>query len=664
MIRKAQEGQNPHAWVDIKRIVKIPIAEPITQAEVDEIDRQWVLAPARRRGFKIMPHQAAALLAWQRHEGGFIKVGVGMGKTLISLLIAQAAYQSGKYKRILLHVPAHVYLQLVVKDLAWTRTRVRFTVPVHKLGNTTGARRRAIAQQAKHKKGLYILPYSCLSTKDAHEVLWGIAPSLIIADECQKVASPRSARARRWRQYVNQRKPRIVVLSGTITRKGVSDYHQLATSSLRENCFLPLSPQMASEWGQVLNSTGFVDRRSATGPLRPLIDWAEANRPGAYPLDLGGFRKAFKARMESTPGVVSAGTDTIGTSLVICNRPVPQYEKTENWRTLHDHIEKINTMWITPCGDEIEHAIHAYKWLWELSAGFYNALEWPSAEKVAERRSIPLKDAARLLKEAVSHHAAHQEYARQLRRWLQDHPDLPNLDTPFLVGGDMKRHGASNVTRELYDTWTYMRDLARENMIERDSFPVRVCPFKIDHAVEWVTSKEHDHDVVVWYHHQEMGRWLVEAMRKEGHDNVLHCPAGNKANQALLDPSGKIVVASMRAHGVGKNLQMLGDQFFVEWLRGARDADQTIGRTHRHKQLRDTVTVYTNHTLEWDHENYAVTLNDALYIHETMQPHKLMYCTHDPIPKVVPFHVLKVKGFQPRFELSTDMKRNLAEKFG
>lgn len=148
--------------------------------------------------------------------------------------------------------------------------------------------------------------------------------------------------------------------------------------------------------------------------------------------------------------------------------------------------------------------------------------------------------------------------------------------------------------------------------------------------------------------------------------DVLHCPAGKAFNSLICDPANahRLVVASMTAHGTGKNLQHFQHQYFVQWPRSANIAEQTLGRTHRNGQKADELVVVTNSTLFFDHLNKAACINDALYIHQTTGTRqKLIYGTYDPIPKIFPPEVLRERGLQNRI-LDTSQRTMMHDKFG
>ncbi|MCP4897863.1 MAG: DEAD/DEAH box helicase family protein [bacterium] len=669
-LEAARKSAFPTGYVEVGRIVQLPIVDELTKAEFEAYCEDNILAETFRKGWRFFPPQAEALLAYEMYSGLMAPIGVGWGKTLISLGIAERAYRKG-LRKILLLVPPEVYLQLVKTDIPWARSKIPLTVPLHGMGLRSREYRRMMAHS--NKKGCYILPYSCLSTKDTSEVLEKIQPQLIIGDEVHKLKNRQAARTKRLLTYLRDRfedghETEFVGMSGTVTAKSIRDYHHLIKAALGPNCPLPLSTQMASDWSIVID-TNASPSRSQTGPLRPLVEWARKNYPNEdFPITVPGFRKAFKLRLNTAPGVVATGDTEIGTSIIISNRPIIKPEAFEGWSKLEGLMDKVVDEWITPTGDEIEHAIHTWKWLYELSAGFYNELYWPEPEQVAIKFDIDIDEAKRRLKKAQIHHTLKQDYHRTLRHWLDAH-SRAGLDTPMLVALDMSKVEHRNVGTELYEAYKAMKDAEFEDMPERLSRAIRICPFKIDAAAEWASKlgKQRNGDpvgAIIWVHHKEMGQWCYEALLEAG-INALHCPAGNAGNRAILDPENgnKVIVASMTAHGTGKNLQHFQKQYFLQWPRPATTAEQTLGRTHRNGQEADELIVSTNWTTEFDYLNFAACLNDSLYIHQTTGTRqKLVYCGYDPLPPIFPPEVLKERGFQPKM-LSGEQRHILDMKF-
>lgn len=660
---------DPFTYAEIKRITDIPIQHPLDPVELEEFNRNHIQATYYDQGFRLLPAQANGLYAYQMFGTLFGRVLVGDGKTLTSLMIANHAYKKGR-NRIMLCVPPNVLGQLVETDIPWARSRVDLNLPIHILGGKGIEARRSLS--ASGRKGLYIMPYSLLRTEDTHENLTAIKPELIILDEAHNLSGRSSAQTRRMMSFIEKNLPELIVLSGTITRKSVKDYHHLLKNSLRTKCPLPIADRMVDDWAALIDAEASKDQEGAptqANPreMAPLVKWAGDNFPnniGDFSNDVYGFRRAYDVRLTTTPGVVSSDGSGIGTSLVMHNDPVPEYEKCEGWPKLKQLMDDVTDKWLTPNGDEISHAMLTWKWLNELcGAGFYNELIWPTPEKFSERKKISVAEATDIVERAKIHHAAGQAYEHELRAWLDSH-SRPSMDTPFLVGLEMARNGSKNTGEGLYSTWRDWKDLDFDGRPDRDSHARRICPFKINHAVKWAKQLG-GKGAIVWIYHQEAGNWLYESLIEEGLPAV-HCPAGDRFNHVILDPANtnKIMVASIKAHGQGKNLQHFSEQYFLQWPRDSVTAEQALGRTHRTGQKADELVVWTNQTLIFDQMNFAACLNDALYTHQTGGGRqKLIYASYDPLPKIFPPAVLVEKGLEAR-RLDRRQEELMREKFG
>lgn len=666
----------PYA-TEVDRIVNMPVILPMDKNEFEEFCRQNMLAEAYDNGKRFFDVQAEGISAWLMYDGAFCPVGVGFGKTLMSLAIAAIAHSQKDHKRGLLLVPPQVLGQLVETDIKWARSMIPMGMPIHILGGRDSATRRAMCK--RKNKGLYIMPYSFLSVRDTTEMLFDMDPSYIICDEAHNLANRQAARTKRLMDFVEKRKPKGVMLSGTITSKSVRDYFHLIKWALGDFNPLPNTISLANEWATVIDAqaTGTYgentgETKGASGPLLPLIRWAQRQFPDErWTENIPGFRAAYKKRLTTAPGVVSSGDATIGTSLIIANRPVTNPEASPGFVEMERHVKKIEDEWVTPNGDEIEHAIHKWKWLYELSSGFYNELSWPTPEKFADRRRISMEQAKEVLERSQEYHRAGQVYSSALRKWLEKN-HKPGIDTPFLVGGDMAKHGSKNVGNDLYKLWADHKGLDFEGRIERDSRAIRVCSYKVDMAVLWAKGEMPNGDGlpkgeggIIWVFHQAVGEWVFDCLVAAGVD-AIHCPAGADYNTKILDPQNakKVVVASIKAHGTGKNLQHFQHNYFMQWPRASVEAEQTIGRTHRNGQKADELIMWTNLTNEFDQLNFAACLNDSLYIHQTTgNRQKLIYATYDPTPKIFPSAVLRERGDKHVRILTREQQQALNERF-
>ena len=662
--------------LESQRIVLLPTVGLPTAEEVEAVSREVVQAEHFERGYRLHREQAGGLLAFDLYDGIFGPIGVGRGKTDLTILVADRAFRRGDCRRSLLLVPPNVLGQLVVTDIPRARRIYGIRVPFIIMAGKD--RRARLAACSSGKTGCYVAPYSYLSTRDAEEWLVALAPDLLILDEAHRVKNRKAARTARLLRSIVRCKPRLVALSGTVTSKSIRDYHHLANHALHENSPLPHEQVLADAWAGLVDATAGYDPGSAqTGPIAPLLEWARREFPNEdLPKGLPGFRAAFRLRLNSAPGVVSSGDAELGTSLLIRNAPVEEPEAADGYSEVARLVKQVEDLWISPSGDEIEHGMHKWRHLYELTSGFYYNLRWPSVAELVERRRLSEDESTAYLAQAQAHHAALQAYHKLLRSWLERR-GRPGLDTPFLVASDMARHGAEHVNDpDLFKAWREAKDLEFEGMPERISEPVRVSPWKVAHVAALAAAERtaglaegEPGGVLVWHWHNEVGRWLVEALEALG-EEPLWCPAdatrpGSSAR--ILDPASthKIVVAAMGGHGEGKNLQAFRRQVIAEFPRKADLLEQVLGRTHRYGQQADELVPVTVNTSEFDHQNMSACLIDSLYIHQsTGSRQKAIYASYDPLPLVYPPDFLRERGFADVAQLDPAARAALEEKFG
>lgn len=685
VLNMPHDGPAPVEWQEIRRIIGLPMVLPFEGPEVEEFSRTHVLATAYDEGFRLWGAQCEAVAAYMQYGGLFSPIGVGWGKTLITQMIAHEATKKG-FKRIMLLAPSSTVHQLVRIMFPIARSVVPINYPLLVLHGKSAAARRALAHSGK--RGVYINTYALLSRKDAEECLWAIKPELIICDEADHLGNRKSARTKRLLKYIDKHQPEGAVLSGTITRDTITDYAHLIKWVLGRKSPLPLSGHLVDEWASRIDANA-PTQTEATGPIVPLLEWARERFPDQeITEDVAGFRCAFKLRLKTAPGVVATGDAEIGPSLIIDNLPVPSPEKVKGWDEMQRLIEQVTKANLTPNMDEIDHAIHRYKWLYELTLGFYNELTYPTAAVFADREGTSFADAELILDTAEGLHMCQQEFNGAMRRWIDDF-GRRGLDTPLLVKGNMAHHRGKHTGMDLYELWRDWHDLRDELTVVltkararpmgerdlakrlarclRDKNAVRVCPYKIDHAVRWAKSlSKKNPGAIIWVYNIEVGRWVVEALREAGIENCSHRPAGERHNIGIEEDSTRadtIIVASMRAHGRGKNLQRLNQCLMVQWPRAAKLAEQLLGRLHRNGQQANQVWSNSVCTTEFDELCMAATLNDALYIHQTTgNRQKLIYCTYPTTPKIFPSEVLRERGFENK-ELTAEARKALRERF-
>ena len=82
-------------YAEIRRIIGMPLVFPMDGPECEAYCRENIIASAYEDGFRLWPVQAEAVAAFELYNGLFGPIGVGWGKTLVSLMIARR-YHTGR----------------------------------------------------------------------------------------------------------------------------------------------------------------------------------------------------------------------------------------------------------------------------------------------------------------------------------------------------------------------------------------------------------------------------------------------------------------------------------------------------------------------------------------------------------------------------------------
>lgn len=651
----------PIPMVELERILGLPLMHEFDEDDADVFSVERMRPEAYAEGLRISPTQTAMVRAYTDFGGGFFPVGTGFGKSLACFLIANEAFKAG-LRKILLLIPANASHQTAVQQLPFAKKMVPLEVAVYMTAGHSAEKRLSMCRS--HGAGLYIVNYSHISARNGLELLAVLEPELVIADESHYLANPRSGMGKKVYHLLDETGPQFVCMSGTIAKKRLKQFQPLILRALKERAPLPKQANVLDSWGVYLDSHATGDLPEGfPKSLEPLVLWARDNYPDKkFEPTTSDLREAFQLRLHSAPGVVATKGESVGTALYIQNEPVPDLDKTTGWDKAKELITKVEKEMVTPDGDVIEHPMLTYKWRYELSAGFYNSLQWPTTEHLLRyKMAQTAEEAAERLERSQQYHAALNTYHGLLGKFLKKAP--MGLDTPMDVGRSISKYQDRYVPTEVVEAWQAKEELDFEGRIERTAQVVMLSDGKINAALNWAAARKGG--CIIWWWNRGLGRRLAEVGMGMGLP-ILYCPAGAEANEAIIEHANadKIVVASIFAHGTAKNLQHFGDQYFVQFPRDSAHAEQTISRTHRQGQQRDELIVTTNLTTDFDHENYAAMLCDAVFAQTTLgQRQRVVFATYDPLPRVFSPEFLRAKGFRNN-DLTPEQKLMMRDKFG
>lgn len=536
---------------ELKRVIALPrrVWQDGYGASIDEMIAVTTGAFARPGGkMKLRAVQAAALCEAHSCGGLVCPMGVGSGKTLLSFLLAHVMDS----KRPLLLVPAKLrhktereYHEL---QRDWVLPRIR------------------------------IVSYEFLSREQNAHFLNEYEPDLIVGDEGHKLRNPKAAVTRRVARYVRERAPKVVIMSGTFTRRSIMDYWHILRWCLGDvHMPLPCKWEEAVSWSDALDIKDGNGFRTAPGALYKLCGDGSTAHGGAEALSK--LRDAYRRRLVETPGVVATMESAVDCSIYInsCDEELDHLEP---------YFKTLREQWETPDGHPFSEAVDLWRHARELVCGFYYVwdprppIEWLMARKMW----------CQFVREVLKH-------SRKIDTELQVAKAVASRNKD-LVGIELIERGV-----DLLANWKALRPTFEPNIVPR-----WVDDVTLKFAKEWM----HNHNGLVWVEHKAFGERLAEMSGCR-----YYGAQGMAADGHRVEDETKSCILSIAANAEGRNLQRYNKNLVVSCPPSGSMWEQLMGRTHRPGQMADEVMfdVFLACKEQWNGMQRAI--KDARFIEET-----------------------------------------------
>lgn len=593
MVKSVRErlSQGSVEWSpDVARIFTIPRRAPPTSL-VEPLTARLKRPEGTMR---LRPIQA-----WALHEahlaGGILgHIAVGAGKELLGLLMPMVMPEC---KVAVLFIPPSLREQF--------RSDLDFYGKHWVLPSVAGGK------FFVGRPVLHIVSYSELSNPKSSAMLDRLRPDLIIANECQNFRRYGSARVKRFLRYASENEcVRFCGWSGTLTAKSVRDYAHLSFLALGERSPLPILPNAVDQWSKALDpdTGGFFD----PGVLRMLCTPGEDTRSG------------FRRRLVDSLGVIATAERALGTSLIFRER------KATVPKVIAGHLRKLHTKEPKrPDGEILVDALAVSECARQLACGFFYRWVFPKNEPKE------LRDAW---------FARRQEWNRELRAKLlssEQHLDSPklceNAAVRFYQDGCPKcerkaceDHEKGCIARYDYPLWaadTWPAWSSIKDKVYHEVETVWEDDFLLKNVAAWAAEKPG----IVWVEYPAFGHKLAQVTKLHyyggGSEASIELTRLAEAAREAKATSKVSIIASISAHGTGKNLQ----HAFCRNLLVTPSADnaqleQTVGRTHREGQPEDEVDVfYFGHTPELVDALRKARMRARFVAETTGSPQKLVY---------------------------------------
>lgn len=551
--------------------------------------------------------------AWEQ-QGFFGPIGVGHGKTLLSLLLAYVLQS----QRPLLVLPAKL-IQKTRKE--WIDLACHWPIP----------------------NWIRMISYELCGRTQARDEIEMFEPDLIIFDEVQKVKNRKAAVTRRFERYIKARRAReaqayaaaaaavgadrlapreqwinapqrlrVCAMSGTISSKSIKEYAHIIQWCLPHLSPVPWTWVETENWANALDELVNPLRRVDPGALLQLCDSRENDAPDPTT----AARRGWRRRLVETPGIVATEESQLGASILIeAIEPEPSHAIDDAFDRLRGCDAKDYRGWELPDGKECIDGPEVWRHARELALGFYYVWDpWPPPEWMQARgcvsayaRGIMKRGRLDSLAEVLLH--AHEfpctvNQARELRGWLPHEDD------------EIGNQHVADYWREIRDTFT------------PNKRAIWICDSVLRLAKRWM----HDHPRgIVWTEHTAFG----EALERVSGFPYFGAEGLDRTGRMIEDASGP-VIASVKANKEGRNLQHAwSDNLLTACFTDGGEGEQLMGRTHRPGQPEDTVTFDILMGCIEHAAAFWTALSRAHYIQDTTgNVQKLVYADKANLPTI------------------------------
>ncbi len=287
-----------------------------------------------RGAVTLRPFQRMMLDEARKADGLFASVGVGEGKTLVTLLLPEVLKSK---KAVLLIKPS--LLPQFLDDVEMYSRHFRISC----------------------MDRLHVVSYNALSTASTANILEEICPDLVVADEAHLLRHKDAARTKRFLRFMKGHpETRFCPLSGSMVTDSLFDFAHLIELALRKNSPLP------NKWTDLRDWAAAIDDAVVGAPMAPgkLLLFCQEGE---------SVRSGFRRRLVESPGVVATSEASIGTSLILEGRrpEIPERVKAA--------LVELERLWSWN-GEEFEDALALSRVARQLACGFYYRWVWPDGE--------------------------------------------------------------------------------------------------------------------------------------------------------------------------------------------------------------------------------------------------------------------------------------------
>lgn len=515
--------------------------------------------------------QPQAIVLAEAHDfwGAFMSGDVGVGKTLISMLLGPVLCAD----RILLIVPAELR----------SDTRDKFRV-LREHWASLPMRIESYERISNDRENQILGPFF----KDAQR-------PLLILDEADNAKDLKHAAcAKKIHRFISDwretgRTLFVVPMTGTPAKRSLRDFRHMMWWARPDACPLPLEESDLGDWCDAIDEKVPEKDRIEPGALLKLC--SEEDYKGDDPIEAA--RRAVGRRMFETPGIVGTTDTGIDVPLhVNCVQVVLSKAEDDGFQYLRDKN-------ITPDGHPIADAVALWRHARELALGFYYKWDprppndwlyarsaWCAAVRdilAHNRRDLDTEfqvwdEVNRAINGRVCPACKRRSTAQKCRgveheneitgEVTYDHTETETTPAP-------KHHEAEGEFKD----WEAIKDTFIPNTV-----PVWIGDTALRHARDWGAV----HSGIIWTEHRAVAHRLAEF------SGLPYYGAGGKDAKTgrpieKADPKSSLI-ASIASNFRGRNLQAWCNSLVTSFPPTGTIVQQMLGRMHRPGQMAARVT--------------------------------------------------------------------------